>query len=564
MGAQSKILVIGQNPDQLAEIEKLVSGLPIAVTCIDSGTDISTILNQESSCVVLVEAEPTLHVALELIPNINAPVVVLFTNYPDQETYHKVLLEGAADILVRPLVKAALVNKIQGYIALSQQQRLKPKEVDSLFLWLSRSIDQVAQAMSSSMDMLEVPNIVLAQLPEVVPYERGAILLPDGDALRIVAQRGFPPGWPISDARIPIRQGDIYQQIVETRQALLIDDVTKTSAWQQAEGLPLHHSWLGVPLVSKDRVIGMVSLTRKDPGAFRPEEVSFIQASASQAAVALVNAGLLLELKRFNKQLEKLVQQRTQELERAYDKLEKMDQAKTTFISVAAHELRTPLTLIAGYASLLASVVKENPYANDLAQGILNGEKRLLEVVNSMLDVSKIHSETLDLHKTNLSLWVIVKIIRSEFEQALQERNIRLEVSNVDQLPAIQADSELIGKVFRNLVGNAIKYTPDGGSIFIYGKVIKNGSAIEIQVRDTGIGVDPAYHELIFDKFFQMGPVELHSSGKTKFKGGGPGLGLAITQGIVEAHGGKIWVESPRHDEKTCPGSIFFIELPVG
>lgn len=563
MGAQSRILIIGNDPNQLSEMDKLLNELSVTVTRVNSDNDILSLLHQQNFCAVLVEAEPAIQTVLELIPNINAPVLVLFNSYPNQEIYHLVMQAGIVDILVRPLARASLIKKLQGYIALSEQNHLKANEANKLFLWLSRSIEQIAQAMSSSMDMLEVPNIVLAQLPEVVPYERGSILLPDGDALRIVAQRGFPPGWPISDARIPIRQGDVFQQIVETRKALLIDDVTKTSAWQQAEGLPLHHSWLGVPLVSKDRVIGMVSLTRKEPGAFSPEEVSLILASASQAAVALVNAGLLMELKRFNKQLEKLVQQRTQELEQAYAKLEKMDQAKTTFISVAAHELRTPLTLIAGYASLLASVVKENPYANDLAQGILTGEKRLLEVVNSMLDVSKIHNETLDLHKTTLSIWVIVKIIRSEFEEALQERNIRLEVSNIDQLPAIQADSELIGKVFRNLVGNAIKYTPDGGSIFIYGKVIKNGKAVEIQVRDTGIGVDPAYHELIFDKFFQMGPVELHSSGKTKFKGGGPGLGLAITQGIVEAHGGKIWVKSPGHDEKTCPGSVFFIELPV-
>ncbi len=82
-------------------------------------------------------------------------------------------------------------------------------------------------------------------------------------------------------------------------------------------------------------------------------------------------------------------------------------------------------------------------------------------------------------------------------------------------------------------------------------------------VGDTGIGIDPKDHELIFEKFYQTGVIEFHSSGKTSFKGGGPGLGLAIARGIVEAHGGQIWVESPGHNEETNPGSRFFVRLPV-
>ena len=93
-----------------------------------------------------------------------------------------------------------------------------------------------------------------------------------------------------------------------------------------------------------------------------------------------------------------------------------------------------------------------------------------------------------------------------------------------------------------------------------------NGDApphVEVAIRDTGIGIAAEAHQLIFNKFYQTGEVLLHSSGKTKFKGGGPGLGLAIARGIVEAHGGRIWVESPGHDEETNPGSVFFVSLPV-
>jgi signal transduction histidine kinase len=89
------------------------------------------------------------------------------------------------------------------------------------------------------------------------------------------------------------------------------------------------------------------------------------------------------------------------------------------------------------------------------------------------------------------------------------------------------------------------------------------GQCVEIFVCDTGIGIDPANHRIIFEKLFQLGKVELHSSGRTKFKGGGPGLGLAIAAGIVRAHNGKVWVESPGYDEEKLPGSTFFIRLPL-
>jgi len=136
----------------------------------------------------------------------------------------------------------------------------------------------------------------------------------------------------------------------------------------------------------------------------------------------------------------------------------------------------------------------------------------------------------------------------------------------LDGLPVIQTDPDQLYKVFYHLIINAIKYTPDGGRISVHGHLVETGEGlneIEIVVSDTGIGIDPAHHELIFEKFYQTGEVYMHSSGKTKFKGGGPGLGLAIARGIVEAHQGRIWVESLGHDETNCPGSKFFVRIPV-
>jgi signal transduction histidine kinase len=112
---------------------------------------------------------------------------------------------------------------------------------------------------------------------------------------------------------------------------------------------------------------------------------------------------------------------------------------------------------------------------------------------------------------------------------------------------------------------NAIKYTPDGGQVKVVGKYRngKNPPEVEVAVVDTGIGVDPSKKDAIFEKFHQTGEVLLHSSGKTKFKGGGPGLGLAIARGIVQAHGGKIWVESKGYNEEKLPGSKFIVSFPL-
>ncbi|RPI32915.1 MAG: sensor histidine kinase, partial [Chloroflexota bacterium] len=131
------------------------------------------------------------------------------------------------------------------------------------------------------------------------------------------------------------------------------------------------------------------------------------------------------------------------------------------------------------------------------------------------------------------------------------------------------ADPEALRKVFSQLVSNAIKFTPDGGTIQIDGRVVPGGTrnmpdgGVEITVSDTGIGIAPEFQELIFTKFYQTGKLELHSTGKTKFKGSGAGLGLAIAKGIIEAHGGKICAESPGYDEVKCPGSKFRVILPI-
>lgn len=125
----------------------------------------------------------------------------------------------------------------------------------------------------------------------------------------------------------------------------------------------------------------------------------------------------------------------------------------------------------------------------------------------------------------------------------------------------IYGDSERVYQALYNVTTNAIKYTPDNGTITINGRLLPG--FIEIIIADSGIGISTEHQAVIFEKFGQLGRADLHSSGKTKFKGGGPGLGLPITRGIIEAHGGTIWVESEGHDEVKLSGSTFHILLPT-
>jgi len=288
---------------------------------------------------------------------------------------------------------------------------------------------------------------------------------------------------------------------------------------------------------------------------------------APQTAIELVEAVLpaYQHMTRLAYELEtdRHVEHISRELERARLSLEHLDKNKSDFISIAAHELKTPLTLIEGYASMLAEVVGRDPEQVDIMlKGIDNGTRRLTEIIDDMIDVSMIDNDLLSLNFQPVWLNRLLDAIQREVEGIVEERQLILTVRPFQGgEEMLFADGERLYQALRNVILNAIKFTPDGGQIIVDGRRLPGFN--EITVADTGIGIDPEYHSLIFEKFGRLGRASLHSSGKTKFKGGGPGLGLPITKGIIEAHGGAIWVESEGYDEKRHPGATFHILLPV-
>lgn len=436
---------------------------------------------------------------------------------------------------------------------------------------LAETLFEVGRALSGTLNLQEVLELILSNLAELVTYDRGAVMLRQGEILQIVAARGFPLEVDLQTLQMTIEEGNVFHQVCQTQRPVALPDVLNRPDWQQHQNLPQARSWLGVPLILRHEVIGMLSLVRQTPEPYTEDQVALAITFAGQAAVALENARLYEQTTQFNQRLERMVQERTEALQAAYAKVERLDRTKSNFITVLSHELRTPLTTVSGYSQMLLNdeTIQANPYYLQLVTGIHTGVSRLQEVVNNMLDVIKVDSRALQLERQPLSLQRLLRILCRCLEESLQERHLTLKVDDLRHLPPIEGDSEALRKVFQQLLLNAIKYTPDGGQITISGRALDPGEhglvegGVEITISDTGIGIDRQAQELIFTKFFQTGEVLLHSTGKTKFKGGGPGLGLAIARGIVEAHQGRLWVESPGYDERRCPGSQFHVILPL-
>jgi signal transduction histidine kinase len=273
--------------------------------------------------------------------------------------------------------------------------------------------------------------------------------------------------------------------------------------------------------------------------------------------------------------------------ERLVDRLEekiaaltRSDQMKSRFISIAAHELRTPVTIIRGYLDILLEpsgpLDSADPNAKVMLEGIANGVRRLHEIVENMLDVTRIEAKTFELKIAPVRLAEVVEKAVDSHRENARHRKVSLSLDSIGHLPSIWADGLRIQQMLGHLIANAIKFTPDGGGVTVSGRLVGQGTRragqnlqsneryVELVVTDTGIGIDPGEQDRIFEQFYEVRDPRFHSTSKTDFMGGGAGLGLAITRGIAEAHGGWIWVASEGYDPHKCPGSSFHVVLPVG
>lgn len=435
-----------------------------------------------------------------------------------------------------------------------------------------RSAEALARSsrqLSSLTTVKKLPQQILEQLRQVIPCDRCLLFMEDvNGGPEIRAHMGLPEGANIAEFSLRLNDRDFYRAISRKGETLLIGDINSVSSWSQPDWLPRDRSWLGVPMHSKDKVLGLLALSRAE-SSFSEDDALMATMFAVQAIVALENARLYDEVTGINQMMERMVSQRVEELNEAYNTLSKHDKNKSAFIQVAAHELRTPLTVIKGYLGMLQgdATIQANETLSQAIEGVLQGTTRLHQIVNSMLDVARLDNQITSPHVEPVSLGLILRLVHKDYVKDLEARQLTLTLDEgVKEIPPLLADSELLKKALDHVIVNAIKFTPDGGSIHVSAQVVDDkrlGKCAEISIKDTGIGIDAEHHKIIFEKLFQLGKVELHSSSRTNYKGGGAGLGLAIASGIIKSLQGNIWVESPGHDEENFPGSNFIIRLPL-
>jgi signal transduction histidine kinase len=316
---------------------------------------------------------------------------------------------------------------------------------------------------------------------------------------------------------------------------------------------------LFVPVLRQRELVGLLTFGPQSQGtAYYDEDLDLMIALADQTALGMDSARLFEQLALVNQEVGLLTEQ-----------LADVDESKADFLSIASHELRTPLTQIHGYSQMLLDVTEDElrdpTYIKTLIEGVVKGSERMKGVVDLMFDVTEADVGEMKLFKGQVNLEDVLDQAAHPFFSALDERRIAFGKKGIKELPIIEADGTRLVQAFENLISNAIKYTPDGGTITVEGRTCTlDGTepAVEIVVADNGVGIDPENHERIFEKFFRVDDTLHHSTGKTKFKGAGPGLGLSLVKGIGETHGGRVWVESLGHDEVNCPGSKFFFVIP--
>ena len=285
-------------------------------------------------------------------------------------------------------------------------------------------------------------------------------------------------------------------------------------------------------------------------------------------------------LDQYSKKLVERLESKILELEEANTRLQQVDKLKSDFITIASHELRTPMTLVYGYARLLQSATKEtcepdSPETKvvNLVNKIYRSVHRLNEVVNDVLNIFLIEASSMSLQHQRVNLGNLIKGALDELNPNKNNRALNIELVNLETIPEIVGDAERLKQVFWNLLSNAIKFTPDQGTIMVEGRVTtadgelltsnQSGQAVIIIIKDTGIGIDSSKQFDIFDRFYMIEDITYHSSSKTAFGGGGIGLGLPIAKGIIEAHGGRIWVDSAGYNTEQTPGSTFYVLLPI-
>ena len=441
------------------------------------------------------------------------------------------LVQTFADQAVIAIENVRLFQEIQ------ERTRELARSVEEL-----KALGEVGQAVSSTLDLPTVLNTIVGHAVQLSGTDSGVIYEYDevNQEFHLRASHRMENELVEVIRATPIRLGEgATGRATSTRCPVQVVDLLDEKEISGTRVRPIlarlgYRSVLAVPLLREARILGALTVWRKETGHFSPEVVNLLRTFATQSSLAIQNARLFREIEEKNYQVEAA------------------NRHKSEFLANMSHELRTPLNAIIGFSEVLGERMfgelneKQAEYTDD----ILSSGRHLLSLINEILDLSKIEAGRVELELAQFDLPVAIDNARTFVRERAVKHGIRLDVDVDEGLGDYVGDERKVKQILLNLLSNAVKFTPEGGRIAIHAR--KTNSSVEISVSDTGIGIAPEDQATIFDEFRQVGGDYAH-------KKEGTGLGLTLAKKFIELHGGQIWVES-----EVGKGSTFTFTLPIG
>jgi len=427
------------------------------------------------------------------------------------------LLAVVADRAALTLHNAELVAALQRQV----------QELDGL--------QRLSKLLTSAENLEHVIGESIRIVSGLVKCEKMAVLLHDTESDALVTHR---PVHGLSEAqveglRIPLDKPSLGATVFRTNTPLMSNDARHDS-WVSPMFRELldMETILVVPLSSGPRPIGILKAVNAEKGHFDQDDLRFTSILGTRVASVIEGS---------------LARERERELMR---QLREADRTKTEFVSMLAHELRGPMTTVTGFGYSLRdqSDVLPEQKKKDILDIVIREVERLARMVNDLLDVSRMDSGTLSYELEPMALDELIESLMEVHTSLRVTHMVELEVES--GLPKVMADRDRISQVLLNLLTNATRYSPEGTPIILQARSLPQDQVVVVTVADQGIGVPARDQERIFEKFSM-----LPKPGWTKK---GTGLGLFITKAIVEAHGGRIWVDS-----ELGAGSRFNFTLPI-
>ncbi len=381
-----------------------------------------------------------------------------------------------------------------------------------------RKLTQISRMLSSTLDLNQVLQIILDTVAEALNAESTSILLEDPRTgeLYFAAATGTPVE-ELRKIKVPI-EGSIAGTIYRKQQVEIVNDFQKDKRHFKGVDEKIEHvtrSLMGAPMLVRQRCIGVLEVVNKREGLFTTEDAAILTDLAAQAALAIENARLVATLREANQRLAQL------------------DKLKSDFISIASHELRTPLGLILGYASFLQEQVSADMSAQ--VEMVLRAATQLQTLIETMTNLQYLESGTLQPKREELVLQDILSEVVMQWRPMAESKKQVLRERYPPKPVRMTADRAMLSTIVANVLSNAIKFTPAGGTIEVALALQTNYAAVSIS--DTGPGIPKESLTRVFEPFYQ---VEEHLTRRHE----GLGLGLAVAREMVESHGGRIWAES--------------------